>query len=119
MIEGIFNHLREVKSKKKGRPLPSSVDEMSKFIVSFCIDFINTVTWQGSGPDGLVGPENNEKSIKSVREIFSETVNSKVCSRRNSLIPPANESRPLKRKTCSPPSKGKWTRREGGMRGER
>ncbi|KAI9040728.1 uncharacterized protein KD926_007809 [Aspergillus affinis] len=83
VIEGIFNHLREAKSRKKGRPLPSSVDEMSKFIVSFCIDFINTVTWQGSGPDDLASPESNQKSVKSVREIFSETVNSKAVEEKN------------------------------------
>ncbi|KAH8424345.1 uncharacterized protein LDX57_002096 [Aspergillus melleus] len=78
VIEGIFNHLREVKSKKKGRPLPSSVNQMSKFIVSFCIDFINTATWKGSSPDDLARPEYSQKSVKSVREIFSETVNSKA-----------------------------------------
>ncbi|KAL9109115.1 MAG: hypothetical protein Q9227_006206 [Pyrenula ochraceoflavens] len=45
VIEKIFNYLRLERGKGKGQPAPSSVDEMSKFIVNFCIGFINQATW--------------------------------------------------------------------------
>lgn len=79
-MDRIFDHLREVKYKQIGRPLPSTVDEMSKFIVNFCINFIDTVSWQDSFQDNLGSLESSQRSFKSVREIFSETVNNKVCS---------------------------------------
>jgi hypothetical protein len=43
VLEGIFNYLKEVKGKRKGQSPPSSVDEMSKFITSFCIQQFDTI----------------------------------------------------------------------------
>ncbi|PLB53435.1 hypothetical protein P170DRAFT_130060 [Aspergillus steynii IBT 23096] len=86
MVERIFDHLRATKSNQMGRPLPSSVDEMSKFIVNFCINFIDTVSWKDSLPDDLASPQSSERSSKSMREIFSETVNNKAVEEKDLFV---------------------------------
>lgn len=68
ILEKPFSYLWEQKGRGKGQPAPSSVDEMSKFIVQFSIDFINRATWYV------------ETSEKSAMQIFADTVNEKVCS---------------------------------------
>jgi hypothetical protein len=66
ILEGIFNYLKEAKGKSKGQPPPNSVDEMSKFITTFCIDQIDKDTWNGTKED------------LSARQIFANTINSAV-----------------------------------------
>jgi DNA polymerase sigma len=41
LIEGIHEYIGEAKGSNKRRlPLPTSVDEMTKFITTFCIEFM-------------------------------------------------------------------------------
>jgi hypothetical protein len=66
ILEGIFNDLKEAKGKRKGQPPPSSVEEMSKFITTFCIDQIDKSTLDCKGND------------LSARQIFANTINNAV-----------------------------------------
>jgi hypothetical protein len=66
VIEDIFNYLKEAKGKKKGQPPPSSVDEMSKFITTFCIDQIDKSTCNCMGDE------------LSARQIFANSINDAV-----------------------------------------
>lgn len=66
VLEGIFNYLKEAKGKRKGQAPPSSVDEMSKFITTFCIDQIDKDTWK------------LEEDELSARQMFANTINDKV-----------------------------------------
>jgi hypothetical protein len=65
VLEGIFSYLKEAKGRSKGPP-PSSVDEMSKFITTFCIDQIDKDTW------------NCTKEELLARQIFANTINDAV-----------------------------------------
>ncbi|KAL9616712.1 MAG: hypothetical protein Q9160_008432 [Pyrenula sp. 1 TL-2023] len=66
IVEKLFSYLWEERGRGKGQPPPSSVDEMSKFIVHFAIDFINHATW-------------NVKTLeKSAMQIFADTINEKA-----------------------------------------
>ena len=69
VIEKIFSYLREENIKGKNRtPLPSTADEMSRFIPKFCIGFFNYCNWK------------NEFQIeKSIHQIFACSINEQVC----------------------------------------
>ncbi|KIW11826.1 hypothetical protein PV08_09099 [Exophiala spinifera] len=50
VLEKIFAYLREEKvssTGRKGKGLPSTVDDMSRFIPKFCIGFFNHCNWKG------------------------------------------------------------------------
>ncbi|OJJ50553.1 hypothetical protein ASPZODRAFT_206942 [Penicilliopsis zonata CBS 506.65] len=81
VVERIWNYLREKKGKGKGQPPPSSVDEMSRFIVNFCTSFVNETSWEASisgRPQGTCSVVETQSSRKSPREIFAETINKKA-----------------------------------------
>ncbi|KAM3085736.1 hypothetical protein ACMFMG_002801 [Clarireedia jacksonii] len=68
ILEGIFNYLKEAGGNSKGQPPPSSVEEMTKFITTFCIDQIDKATYNCNGDD------------LSARQIFSNTINNAAAS---------------------------------------
>ncbi|KAJ9626131.1 hypothetical protein H2204_010082 [Knufia peltigerae] len=67
VLEKIFAYLREEKvasTGRKGKGLPSTVDDMSRFIPKFCIGFFNHCNWKG------------ELEIdKSIYQIFASSIN--------------------------------------------
>lgn len=73
-MEKIFAYLREEKvasTGRKGKGLPSTVDDMSRFIPKFCIGFFNHCNWKG------------ELEIdKSIYQIFASSINEEVGSSR-------------------------------------
>ncbi|KAH8815457.1 hypothetical protein F5884DRAFT_179677 [Xylogone sp. PMI_703] len=64
VLERIFDSLRQMKEKKNSQSPPSSVDDMSKFITDFCIDFINQ--------------PNHKDPKKSPYQIFTDFVTKKA-----------------------------------------
>ncbi|QSZ35438.1 hypothetical protein DSL72_008308 [Monilinia vaccinii-corymbosi] len=66
VLEGVFDSLREAKGKNKGQPPPSSVDELCKYITSYCIELFDKATLRCI-------KRNNDRL--SVRQIFSNSIN--------------------------------------------
>lgn len=67
LIEGIHEHFRTAKGRrKKGEPTPTSVDDMAKFITSFCIEFLDRSTIECNGVP------------MSARQIFAKSINDAV-----------------------------------------
>ncbi|CZR70264.1 uncharacterized protein PAC_20165 [Phialocephala subalpina] len=64
MLEGIYSHLKEAKGKEKGQPPPTSVDDMSKLVTTFCIEQIDI---------DRIG----EMEL-SARQIFANTISKKA-----------------------------------------
>ncbi|KAI0418241.1 hypothetical protein F5X98DRAFT_386463 [Xylaria grammica] len=62
VIEMMFRQLRDAKTKKHGQPPPSSVKEMSRFLVLFCVDFINSVRWKDFSESEKVSEQNTGKN---------------------------------------------------------
>ncbi|KAI1174739.1 hypothetical protein F4777DRAFT_552834 [Nemania sp. FL0916] len=74
VLELMFRQLREAKLKKHGQPPPSSVDEMSRFLVSFCADFINSLSWKDFSADEI-SEFDKEIASKSVQLIYADRIN--------------------------------------------
>lgn len=55
VLDGIFNYLKEAKGKRRVQPPLSSVEEMGKFITTFCIDLIDKSTLNCNGDELSVG----------------------------------------------------------------
>ncbi|KAI1419254.1 hypothetical protein F5Y12DRAFT_278246 [Xylaria sp. FL1777] len=70
VIEIIFRQLREAKIRKIGQPPPSSVQEMSRFLVLFCVDFINSLKWED-----LSKFEKGDFVSKSVQLLYEDRIN--------------------------------------------
>lgn len=66
-MDKIFDYLVKEKGQGKGQPPPSSVEEMSIFIVNFCVDLIEERNW------------NVDTNGYSAHQIFADTINQKVC----------------------------------------
>ncbi|KAG4034424.1 hypothetical protein MFRU_003g03880 [Monilinia fructicola] len=65
VLEGIFESLRKAKGKSKSKPPPSSVDEMCKYIINYCIEFFDRPALECK----------RDKDMLSVRQIFSNSIN--------------------------------------------
>ncbi|GAW17229.1 hypothetical protein ANO14919_066830 [Xylariales sp. No.14919] len=72
VIEMMFRQLRDAKTKKHGQPPPSSVKEMSRFLVLFCVDFINSVRWKDFSESEKVSEQNTGKNPE--KEAVSQPV---------------------------------------------
>ncbi|PGH26905.1 hypothetical protein AJ80_01488 [Polytolypa hystricis UAMH7299] len=66
VLEGIFDHLRRPARSHKDQHLPSSVEEMIKFITDFCVNFINQPMHNVAG------------SEFSVRQIFTNFISKRA-----------------------------------------
>ncbi|KAM0817358.1 hypothetical protein AB5N19_03163 [Seiridium cardinale] len=79
----MFRHLREAKTKKTGQPPPSSVNDMSRFLVTFCVDFINSLKWEDLSPheedSSLFEKDAWEEGAwsKPVQSIYADRINGK------------------------------------------
>ncbi|KAK6080933.1 hypothetical protein SCUP234_05031 [Seiridium cupressi] len=71
----MFRQLREAKLKKNRQPPPSSVQETSRFLVTFCVDFINSLGWEDFS---LFKSTYWEEGIwsKPVQSIYADKINS-------------------------------------------
>lgn len=87
MVEGIFNQLREQMEQGGSSSLPSTVYQLSRLVVKYCINFTKTATWKGITHELKVGGKYTEKlqeqqesllrlyGDKSPFEIFAESIN--------------------------------------------
>lgn len=78
VVDMIVNHLRDNQMKGNQTPPPSTVDELSRFIVRFCINFIHTTTWKSLAVEETPSDWKGGCDAKSVKEIFTDTINEKV-----------------------------------------
>ncbi|KAK9791444.1 putative Heterokaryon incompatibility domain-containing protein [Seiridium cardinale] len=89
VIEKMFRHLREAKTKKTGQPPPSSVNDMSRFLVTFCVDFINSLKWEDLSPheedSSLLEKDAWEEGAwsKPVQSIYADRINGKAADEKN------------------------------------
>lgn len=80
VIGKMFRLLREAKQKKNGESPPSSVEELSRFLVTFCVDFINSLRWDEDAPP-LIGIREEEAASKSIQLLYMEAINNVVSSK--------------------------------------
>ncbi|ETS77830.1 hypothetical protein PFICI_09892 [Pestalotiopsis fici W106-1] len=57
VVERLFIQLRQARKRKNAQPPPSSVKDMSHFIVAFCVDFLHSLKWEDFSP--MEQPGNN------------------------------------------------------------
>ncbi|THV52679.1 hypothetical protein BGAL_0072g00150 [Botrytis galanthina] len=74
VIGKMFRLLREAKQKKNGESPPSSVEELSRFLVTFCVDFINSLRWDEDAPPSIRIRE-EEAASKSIQLLYMEAIN--------------------------------------------
>lgn len=79
IVERMFHRLREVKQKQIGQPPPSSVEEMSRFLVLSCIDFINSLGWKDFAPN-LAADKFSKEDIgsKPIKSLYADKINQAV-----------------------------------------
>ncbi|KAF7902234.1 hypothetical protein EAF00_002137 [Botryotinia globosa] len=80
----MFRLLREAKQKKNGESPPSSVEELSRFLVTFCVDFINSLRWDEDAPPST-GFRGGDAASKSIQLLYMEAIN-KVAAQEKKLF---------------------------------
>lgn len=93
MVEGIFNQLREQMEQGGSTLLPSTVYQLSRLIVKYCINFTRTASWNDVTRELEGSDKYTEKSQelsplqgnllqmhgdKSPFEIFADSINRAV-----------------------------------------
>ncbi|TGO08593.1 hypothetical protein BTUL_0201g00070 [Botrytis tulipae] len=84
VIGKMFRLLREAKQKKNGESPPSSVEELSRFLVTFCVDFINSLRWDEDAPPSIEF-RGKEATSKSIKLLYMEAIND-VAAREKKLF---------------------------------
>ncbi|KAI0895375.1 hypothetical protein F4806DRAFT_469061 [Annulohypoxylon nitens] len=84
IVERMFHRLREVKQKQIGQPPPSSVEEMSRFLVLSCIDFINSLGWKDFAPN-LTADKFSKEDIgsKPIKSLYADKINQAAVKEKN------------------------------------
>ncbi|KAF7954054.1 uncharacterized protein EAE97_001452 [Botrytis byssoidea] len=77
----MFRLLQEAKQIKNGESPTSSVEELSRFLVTFCVDFINSLRWDEDAPPSIRFWE-EEAASKSIQLLYMEAIDNVAAQER-------------------------------------